>query len=302
MIIIIFFIIILFSNIHGHCLIFNYHDKNDSINQCELHQSNHYGYSQCLRCYMNEPMISLENITIELQCSPILNLHCIDLYFNDTQSYENFSLQNIDFINKLFDKNHDIRPEERNSLSIHIKYDILDKLSFDTFRSFNNVKNRNYHGLQFELNNRHDQLTLKINRDIQNMTLYALQISIYCGFKGLYQYNYVPGSERLLPVESLTCEIPITFSTKTSNMFTYMTNVTFSTILLSTISTKNIRNKLVVFLSLIGSGSFIFCCIFVSCLYILCKRNNQKYDRNIEQRTSITSSITDSISSNRSIG
>ncbi|CAF4239660.1 unnamed protein product [Rotaria sordida] len=224
MIIIIFFIIILFSNIHGHCLIFNHHDKNDSINQCELHQSNHYGYSQCLRCYMNEPMISLENITIELQCSPILNLHCIDLYFNDTQSYENFSLQNIDFINKLFDKNHDIRPEERNSLSIHIKYDILDKLSFDTFRLFNNVKNRNYHGLQFELNNRHDQLTLKINRDIQNMTLYALQISIYCGFKGLYQYNYVPGSERLLPVESLTCEIPITFSTITSNMFTYMTN------------------------------------------------------------------------------
>ncbi|CAF3059560.1 unnamed protein product [Rotaria sp. Silwood2] len=292
--------IILFSNIHGHCLILNHHDKNSNINQCELHQFNYQGYSQCLRCYINAPKISLENITLKLKCSPILDLHCIDLYFNDTQSYEKFSLENINLINKLFDKHQYTRSEKQNSLNIHIKYDILYELSFDTFRSFDDVKNRSYHGLQFELNNHHNQLTLKINHDIQKMTLYGLQITIYCGFKGLYQYYYVPGSARISPVESLTCEIPTTTSPITSSIFTEITNLTFSTIRLSTASTKHVRYKLVTFFSLVGSGSFIFCCILTGCLYILCKQSNRKYDINIERRTSIASSITDSISSGRS--
>ncbi|CAF3591849.1 unnamed protein product [Rotaria sp. Silwood1] len=291
--------IILFSNIHENCLILKHHNKNNnSINQCELHQFNHQGYSKCLRCYINQPMISLENITIKLKCSPISDLHCIDLYFNNTQTYKNFSLQNINLINKLFDKDHYNHSQERNSLNIHIKYDILTELSFDTFQSFDNLKNRNYHGLQFQLNNHHDQLTLKINRNIQKMTLYALQITIYCGSKGLYQYNYVPGHRSLLPIESLACKISTTVFPIIS---TEMTNITFNTVLLSTISTKNIRYKLVVFFSLVGSGSFIFCCILVACLFILCKQNNRKYDINIEQRTSIASSITDSILSYRSI-
>jgi len=90
------------------------------------------------------------------------------------------------------------------------------------------------------------------------MTLIRLQISIYCGSKGLYQYNYIPSLQQY-PIESLRCEIP-------------------------TIIKQN-RYKFIVIFSLIP------CILLGCCLYILCKHNSKNHDFDSEEGDSITDTI-----------
>src|SRR5690349_12730780 len=113
-----FLIIILFSNIHGSCLIFNHHKANSSTNQCTLVQSNDQGYKQCLRCFINKIITPLDNITFNESCSPIRDNHCVDLYFNTTISYKIFSIQYTDLINKLFDIEDGTNSKTQNTLYI----------------------------------------------------------------------------------------------------------------------------------------------------------------------------------------
>ncbi|CAF2162761.1 unnamed protein product [Rotaria magnacalcarata] len=277
---------ILFANIHGQCLVLNHNTENKSINHCALHEFVHQGYARCLRCYMNEPMISLKNITTAENCSSLSDLHCMDLYFHDTHSYRNLSLENIHVINNLFDKEIENNLAKQNSLNIHIKYDTLEVFSLATFRSLDNIKNRRFHGIQFELNNRDSQSKLKINDDLQNMTLYALQITMNCDAHGLYQYNYVRGTKHPSPLGFIKCEIQTTVSKMTSSIITKIAYKTSSTIILSTESTENIQNKFIV-LSLVGSGSFVFCCILAGCSYLLFKQHNQKNDTHFQRRANI---------------
>jgi hypothetical protein len=242
-----------------------------------LARSTDQGYKQCLRCYINE---IISNIKLNKSCSPIPDNHCVDLHFNTTILFKNFSLQYNNLINKLFDRTDEINSKRQNILYIHIEYDTLDILSLDTFRAFDEIENRNYFGLSFELKNRDHRLKLLLNKDIQNMTLWRLQIIIYCGLNGLYQYNYVSYLKEPL-VESIQCEIPIKI---------------FNNI--STTTQKNYQYKYVLIFSLIAGGSLILCFILFCCLYILCKRN---IDKNNQQRDSLASSLTDSLLSDNSV-
>ncbi len=268
-----FIIIILFSNIYSSCVIFTHHYHSN----CILARSTDQGYKQCLRCYINE---IISNIKLNKSCSPIPDNHCVDLHFNTTILFKNFSLQYNNLINKLFDRTDEINSKRQNILYIHIEYDTLDILSLDTFRAFDEIENRNYFGLSFELKNRDHRLKLLLNKDIQNMTLWRLQIIIYCGLNGLYQYNYVSYLKEPL-VESIQCEIPIKI---------------FNNI--STTTQKNYQYKYVLIFSLIAGGSLILCFILFCCLYILCKRN---IDKNNQQRDSLASSLTDSLLSDNSV-
>lgn len=289
-------------NIYGYCLIFNHHNINIETNNCKLLRSDTHGYGQCLRCYVKERMTSLDNITIEQNCLPLPNLHCIDLYFNDIELYRDFTLQYNDLINQLFDKEDRTSTMTQNSLIIHIENDSLNEFTFDTFRSLDNVKNRSYHLLRFDLTNRDDRLPLSLNRDIENMTLVSLQINIYCSSKGLYQYNYVPSHQYQPLLESFSCEIPVTTSSTTSTIITKNTDEVFSTVLLSTTSsTKNIPQNFVLIFSLLGGGSLIPCFLLACCIYIFCKRNNEQNDINNERTESIGSNETDSIFSYTSL-
>jgi hypothetical protein len=242
-----------------------------------LARSTDQGYKQCLRCYINE---IISNIKLNKSCSPIPDNHCVDLHFNTTILFKNFSLQYNNLINKLFDRTDEINSKRQNILYIHIEYDTLDILSLDTFRAFDEIENRNYFGLSFELKNRDHRLKLLLNKDIQNMTLWRLQIIIYCGLNGLYQYNYVSYLKEPL-VESIQCEIP----TKIFNN-------------ISTTTQKNHQYKYVFIFSLIAGESLILCFILSCCLYILCKQN---IDKNNQQRDSLASSLTDSLLSDNSV-
>jgi hypothetical protein len=232
-------------------------------------------------------MTPLDNITLNERCSPIPDNHCVDLYFNTTILYKNFSIQYTDLINKLFDREDGTNSKTQNTIYIHIEYDTLDRLSLDTFQSFDELENRSYYGISFELKNRDNRLILPLNDDIKNMTLSSLQINIYCGSKGLYQYNYVLNFQQQQPlVESLKCEIPTT----TSSTMTKNPNEIFTT--------KKSRYKFVLIFSLIGGGSLIPCFLLACCLYILCKRNIEKNNYNNQRRDSLSS---DSISSDNSL-
>jgi hypothetical protein len=273
-------------------LTFNHHNTYSSINKCELQLSNHPGYGQCLKCQIFQPMTSLDNITIEKNCSPLPALNCIDLYFNNTKSYQNFSLQYSSLINKLFDGSNATIVLHTNTLNIHIEYDALDQFAFATFRSFDHIKNRHYARLSFELKNRDDRLTLLLSPDIENMTLDLLQINIYCGSKGLYQYHYFPSYQRLVE-NSLTCEIPPVVSATTVQSISSTKNQS---------STSEMpRYKFILMFSLIGGGSLLPCLLLACCLYILCKLNKQQNVINNERRSSITSSLNDSIASDTSL-
>jgi hypothetical protein len=219
-------------------------------------------------------MTSVDTITFNESCSPIRDNHCVDLYFNTTALYKNFSIEYINLINKLFDIEDGTNAKTQNTLYIHIEYDTLDAISFDTFQFLDHVPNRNYYGVSFELKNRENRLILQLNNDIKNMTLTSLQINIYCGVKGLYQYNYVPDAQPQSLANSLKCEIPTTTTIHST--------------------TKRNRYKLVLIFSLIGGGSLIPCSLLACCLYILCRRNTEKA---AERRASLTFSLTDTISS-----
>jgi len=244
-----------------------------------LTRSTHQGYKQCLRCYINE---IIPNIQLNKSCSPIPDNHCVDLHFNTTILFKNFSIQYNYLINKLFDRTNDTDFERHNILFIHIQYDTLDILSLNTFRSLDEIENRNYFGLSFELKNRDNRLKLFLNSDIQNMKLLRLQIIIYCGLKGLYQYNYISYPKQPL-LESIECELPTTVFNKI------------------TTTTKRNRYKYVLMFSLIGSGSLIPCFILTCCLYILCRRNIEQNEIDNQQRDSVTSSLTDSLLSDNSV-
>lgn len=254
------------SNAQGICLTFI--DK--KMNNCLLTKTNETGYKQCFRCYINTIIPSPDQIILDKNCSPIINNHCVDLYFNTTILFENFSNQYSYLINKLFDKDNRTNRETHNNLYIHIEYDTLDILSLDTIHALVELKNRSFFSLALELKNRDDQLTLKLDNNLQNISLTSLQINIYCGLKGLYQYDYIPSSNQYPLLESLRCEIPITTTT-----------------------TNNNRYKIIIF-SLIGGGSLIPCFILACCLYILCQQNIKQtnyYHEEEEEDSSTDTSV-----------
>jgi hypothetical protein len=274
-----FFILIFFSDIHGICLIFPNQRTEIYMNNCALIRSDAEGYKQCLRCHLRRTVPLSNVIILDRNCSPIPDNHCVDLHFNTTVLFKNFFQQYSDLINKLFvdqDNKHIGIP---NTLYIHIEYDTLDVFSFDTFRSLDQIKNRKYHVVSFELKNRENQLTLPLNHDINNMTLLTLQINIYCGLQGLYQYHYISDHRRQPLADSLKCEIPTT-----------------TMVLLTTTSTRKNRSRVIIMFTLIGSGSLIPCLILACCLFILCKRN---HETNHQRRESFASSIDDSILSDQ---
>lgn len=266
-----------FSSTNGSCLLF--HDELHQ-NNCSLIQSNRENERWCFRCYIYT--ISMEKNAIQLNesCSPIPNNHCVDFHFNTTELFQAFSQQYADLTNRLFASENKFYAEKTNSLHFHIKYDTHHSFSFDIFRNFDQINNRQYQSISFELKNRLNQITLPLNDDLQNTTLHTLQINIYCGSKGLYQYNYM----RRSLLKSLTCEIPTT-----SMMSTTITSHSSSST-----TRKNVYRS-ILFYSLIGSGSLIPCLIIACCLYILCERKKVKTPTNTSWRDSLAPTILESI-------
>jgi hypothetical protein len=63
------------------------------MSNCTLTRTIHEGYKQCLTCYINEIMTPFHNITLNKSCSPIPDNHCVDLFFNTTIIFQNFSIR-----------------------------------------------------------------------------------------------------------------------------------------------------------------------------------------------------------------
>ena len=273
-----FLLISFFSITNGSCLLF--HDELRQ-NDCSLLYSNTENGRGCFRCYINTISTKSDAIQLNESCSPIPNNHCVDFHFNTTELFREFSQQYAGLTNRLFAREDKRYAERTNSLHLHIKYDTHHSFSFDTFRNLDQIANRQYESISFELKNRQNQITLPLDDDIQNTTLQNLQINIYCGAKGLYQYNYIVKQRQSL-LKSLTCEIPTT------------TKMTTTSQAKNNISTT-VPSRSILFYSLIGGGSLIPCLILACCLYILCEQKNVKEPTNIPWRDSLTSTIPESI-------
>ncbi len=256
------------------------------MNACRLIRSNAEGHKQCLRCHLNRLIPSSNAIELEKNCTPIPDNHCVDLHFNTTELFKNFFERYSVLINSLFVDQGIKHVGISNTLYIHIEYDTLNTFSFDTFRLLDEVKNRKYHVLSFELKNRDNRLTLPLNTDINNMKLSTLQINIRCGSKGLYQYHHISDDRRQPLPNSLTCEIPTTTTIRMNST--------------TTTTTRKNRSQVILIFTLIGSGSLIPCLILACCLFILCKQNYEKKAFDNQRRESFTSSSTDSMLSDQS--
>lgn len=281
-----FFLINFFSITDGSCLLF--HDEVRQ-NNCSLLYSNTGNGRWCFRCYIYTISTKFDAIQLNESCSPIPNNHCVDFHFNTTELFREFSRQYAGLTNRLFSPEDKRYAEKTNSLHLHIKYDTHHSFSFDTFRNLDQIENRQYQSISFELKNRQNQITLPLDDDIEKTTLQILQINIYCGAKGLYQYNYEAYQRQSL-LKSLTCELPTTTTSITS---TSQGKNNISTTLDSRSNTSTTRS--ILFYSLIGGGSLIPCLIIAFCLYILCEQKNVKAPTNIPWRDSLTSTIPESV-------
>ena len=277
-----FLLVHFFSLLDGSCLFFH---PELAQNHCSSSYTHTEDKRLCFRCYINMISTQFNAIRLNESCSPIPNNHCVDLRFNTTELFREFSRQYANLTNQLFAPENTKFSATTNSLYVHITYDTHRSFSFDSLQSLDLIENRTYNAIGFTLDNRQDQITLPLNDDIQNMTLEILQINIYCGSRGLYQYNYRADNHNQSLLKSLTCELPTTTisSRKAINTST---------------STEKIRSQLILLYSLIGSGSLIPCLILICCLYILCKRKEIERLTNIGQRDSFVSSIrSESVSS-----
>ncbi|CAF3756184.1 unnamed protein product [Rotaria socialis] len=175
-------------------------------------------------------MIPSEKLSITNQCSPVVKLQCVELYFNDTQTFLNFSHHYSRIINKLFDENMSTNTSMDNALFIHIAYDSLGVFSLKIIQSLENIPQRKFHDLGLVMRNRINQTTLFIHSDVQNSTFRVIQVYIDCGDQqGWNTYDYVRKISNEKRPDYIKCEIstpasmttePWTISTRRSTLST----------------------------------------------------------------------------------
>ncbi|CAF3994307.1 unnamed protein product [Rotaria magnacalcarata] len=152
-------------------------------------------------------MIPSEKVSITNQCSPVVKLQCVELYFNDTQTFLHFSHHYSDIINKLFDENMSTNTSMDNALFIHIAYDSLDVFSLKTIESLEKIRHRKFHDLGLVMRNRINQTTLFIHSDVQNSTFRVIQVYIDCGDQqGWNTYYYVRKTSNEKRSDYIKCE------------------------------------------------------------------------------------------------
>jgi hypothetical protein len=312
------------SNTDGDCLEFSDNTKNNINNNCAIRLTNEPGFSKCLNCYIKRPMTRLAYITITQSCSPLIDLRCIEFHFNDTQTFLHFSRQYSQIINKLFGKTITL-----NTLFINIQYDSLDKLTRETILPLENIPNRSYDSLRLIMRNRGNRTILTINRDIEQTTFRVLQLYIHCSdTQGYDVFTYILNLPNQTLVSAMQCQLPttttgikkptrLTFATskKTTKrtikiLTTSIPSIVKTTPILITsthtsskmmTSTKRTESRVTFMLSLILGGGLLPCLLLACCLYVICARDNQDNEKNIDgPRLSLSLSITDTISSSGS--
>lgn len=219
----------LIPNIDGDCLEFSHNNMNSAKHTCQLKTTEHNGFRKCLSCFINRPILPFENITITQQCSPVVELHCVEFYFNDTESFLQFSYQYAEIINKLFDRNIPKKMPINNALFIHIEYDSMSVFSLQTIQPLENIFNRNFNDLGLIMKNRGNLTTLMINSNIRNTTFRAIQLYINCGDdKGWNMYDYVRRAPEKQRSEYIKCAIPTSASTTFSQSITHTQPTTYT--------------------------------------------------------------------------
>lgn len=296
--------IVFFSTSHGFCLQFPETHSNISDNHCEMHFSNQSDQSlfgKCLRCQLTHPVSSL---ILENNCSPVTNLSCVELFFNDTISMHSFGGQYSHIVNGLFHPRNATSTQLLNTLILNIAYDVLDELSYELFRPFDALPNRSYQVLSLSLTNRENRLTLRLNPDVAKISIPSLQVNIYCGTRGLYQYSYIPVIKDRPLHSELKCEIPPPrtesppWEGRTSSIMSLST--TSTTPQNSSTSGRPVKHwQLRIFLiSFFASiGSLLPCLLLVYCCYLWYRRRAEENSFLNDRRTSLTSSLNDSIHS-----
>ena len=269
--------VVFVSTTDALCLNFPQAQVHNNSNHCEMEFSNTSLFEKCLRCYLEHP--GIDSITLDDDCSPVANLACVEIYFNDTESMQTFGHRYSSLINRMF-RRHDPTPTQvRNTLIIHVAHDTLEELTYDLFRSFDALVNRSYQVLGLTLNNRGDRLTLRINPDVNNINVSSMQLNIYCGDKGLYQYNHVLASSKHRIRSELKCEIPPPRTRspdperRTSSERVSSTVVPSTTVAMDQDSPEKKRQRRVILISCFASiGSLLPCLLLAYCFYLCYRR------------------------------
>lgn len=284
---ILFFFLNFFSkNLHGHCLRFKSSKRNTIDDLCFLRQLNDTIHGICLNCWINEELLSNEEIILENNCSTIKELHCIDLSFENIQLYENFTLKYINIINLLFDNENLTTISKKNFLLIRILNSTLDRFHFHTFQILNNVENRKFCCVRFGLIYQNNHTILHLDSNIQNMNLSSLQLAIYC-YGASLSLDFIPNNNHQSTIDKLICKSPDHFVNTTTMKIYTTTNTT--------------PRNFVMIVGVIGGGSLFPCFFFACCIYFLCKRNTQQDETDDILAKSITSDEIASTTSEDSI-
>ena len=294
--------VVCFSNVSCLCLIFYAADGQGEENNCDLHYGRNEGYSMCLRCNLSQSAVLSERIALDSRCSPLGQLHCFELLFEDAPTFETFAGRHAQLINQVFDVTHG---RQKNSVFVNIANGAIDRLSLRFIEPLQNVPDRRYPRLTITLNNRDVRQPLILDPDIQRSTFDGLQLNIFCGAQGLYQYNYEPKPSGSPPMDNLKCEIPPPepSTERTSDRPVVVQTTARVTTLSSpqTPSNKKRAYRVALTITAIGFASLLPCILLACCLYVLYRPKDVPDDtKTIEPRASRTFSGTESVWSDAS--
>lgn len=293
--------ITIFFRRYESCITFGDPETNaSSPNFCALDVNNETGYNKCMNCYL---FVDQYSIRLNKTCSATLNISCVKLFFNQTESMTNFPPNVSKSIQQLFAKNNQTSDSEAKTLFLHVAQDNTNILSYDILKTFNPLNATQYSHLSISFSHRNSSIPLRLDSSLRNLSMKWLSISFVCDLNVSYQYNFSNSMNSTLEPE-LKCEKP---TTDAENEVTV-----FNSVILDDTSSENdtneengfidkIRSNIVVVSISLSLGLLIPCALIAYCayLYYLRRKEAMKPDRP-EKRNSVETNDTESLASGES--
>ena len=293
-----------FLAIQAECLEFYNRTVTTHQNYCQLPAAaaatSQITFQTCLQCFINGPTASFEHVAIPKRCSPLTDLHCVELRFPDTLTFHAFIKMHSNPINRLFDRHRRSATYVHNVLLIYVTNDSSDGITRSTIQPLESLVNRAFHDLRLIMMNRGNRTTLRIDPDIWSVTFRTLQLHIHCSHTiGWNSVEYMPRKASTPFIDSIQCQPPNqpmistamnSTSTKpagkssrrswSSHPFectSSLGNDSFDV----TLPPRRKRSKWILMISLVASGCLLVCLLLACYLSIFYDRDD---DRETKQR------------------
>jgi hypothetical protein len=275
-----------FPFIRGDCLEF----ANDQItNECLIKEIENHDfdieryYPQCLRCTI-ETLITPENIKFEEdnQCLSI-ELQCIQLIFNNKETFEDFFRFHQQFIYDLFNKDNGT---DQNTLHVIIKDNTLEEINSDYIETIFQFKYQGYRALFFEIHYQNQNII--INRNLINITRLSMKLILVCSNDSKPKQTIYAIHNRKITLENEQNSCPsVLIPSITATSSTLIIHSTSD--VLSSISQE--KSKDIVLVIILLTGSLV---LLLTMLIIYCFKRLKHHHMRLSKKSDTTSELSTS--------